>query len=296
MKTGRGSSLYEVLKNASRNPGEGAAPAEAAAAPPAEEAAAATTLQERLAAYKAAKLAAAQTPTPAPEPVAATVTLPASAAVAVEAPPAPVPKTIVLTPDPTPPPRAPEPPVIREKAPAPVPAPVAVETTKLAGPGERVLKLTYNTAAFAVLVVVGVVFIAYALGLRTGRASSATETVAARPVAAPPAPVAAPPSPPAPKREFTLRLAEWKYGTSQERLKANAAADELKQALEKAGHRPVEKAVVKRGEELKLALYLGAFTDLQSESTRNKLATIRAFKVKTATPFSQAAFEEAPSK
>jgi hypothetical protein len=296
MKTGRGSSLYEVLKNASRQPGEGAAPAETAAAPPAEEAApAAATLQERLAAYKAAKLAAAQAPAAVPEPVAATVTLPASAAVAVEAPPAPAPKTLVLTPDPTPPPRAQEPPVVREKAPAPVPA----ETTKLAGPGERVLKVTYNTAVFAVLVVVGVVFIAYALGLRTGRASVETESAVARPVAAP-APVAAPSlppaSPPAPKREFTLRLAEWKYGTSQERLKANAAADELKQALERAGHRPVEKAVVKRGEELKLALYLGAFTELQSEATRNKLATIRAFKVKTTTPFSQAAFEEAPSK
>ena len=112
--------------------------------------------------------------------------------------------------------------------------------------------------------------------------------------AAPVPPPVPAPVPATPKREFTLRLTEWKYGSSQERLKAKAAADDLKKALDRAGHKGSEKAVVKRGEELRLALYLGQFTDLNSEATRAKLATIKAFKVQNATPFSLAVFEEAP--
>jgi hypothetical protein len=39
------------------------------------------------------------------------------------------------------------------------------------GPGERVVKLTYNTVLFGGMVAVGLMFIAYAVGLHVGKGS-----------------------------------------------------------------------------------------------------------------------------
>src|ERR1043165_268701 len=101
----KGNSLYEVLKTASRSPGsEGGAPGPEAAAASSSECGQAS-LQERLAAYKAAKLAAASQPSP--EPTAAAEPAPArmsSATLVLEPDPTPIPAPIVtVAPRPVPP-------------------------------------------------------------------------------------------------------------------------------------------------------------------------------------------------
>lgn len=298
----KGGSLYEVLKSASRPSGaeEGAPTSpENTAAPTAEGAQA--TLQERLAAYKAAKLAAATQATPA---------APAPVPAAAPEPEKPASATLVLEPDPTPLPvasvtrLAPPPPAPAPMISMPEPTPEVEAPSK--GPGERVVKLTYNTALFAGMVAVGLLFIAYAVGLHVGKANAAAELqasveVAARPVVKPVLPIAPaplPPTPPAPKKEYQIRLGEWKFVTAQDRLKALAIADDpdLKKALERAGYRSFEKAGIQRGSEQRLALYVGRYTDLNSDAAKSALTAMKTFKWKSQTPFAQAVFEEAPAR
>jgi len=290
MKT-KGGSLYEVLKSASRPSGaeEGAPtspepPAGATAEGPQP------TLQERLAAYKAAKLAAVTQPgpvasAPAPEPVRAT-----SATLILEPDPTPIPASTVTRIAPA------------SVAPAPEPDPAVEPSPK--GPGERVVKLTYNSVLFGGMVAVGLLFVAYAVGLHVGKGNAVAEFQAASEVARPaPRPIAPilpapPPPPPAPKKEYSIRLGEWKFVTAQDRLKALALADDpdLKKALERSGHRSFEKAFIKRGTEDRMALYVGRFTDLNSDAAKSALTAMKTFKWKTQTPFAQAAFEEAQPK
>ncbi|HXX94579.1 MAG TPA: hypothetical protein VEN81_13170, partial [Planctomycetota bacterium] len=144
MKSKGTASLYEVLKSASR-PGHEPPSGPAVVEAPAPSSEGQPSLKERLAAYKAQKLAEAQTQT-APAP--------ASTAVAE---PTPVPLTL-----PEPAPAAA--PIVRVLT----PVPSEPEPRSVAGPGERVLRLTYNTVAFALLVVVGLLFVAYAVGVKVG--------------------------------------------------------------------------------------------------------------------------------
>jgi len=289
----KGGSLYEVLKSASRPSGQDPG------APPAPDTTPvadgnATTLQERLAAYKAAKLAAVSQPSEE-APAAAVTTTKVSAT------------TLVLEPDPTP---IPAPTVVRSAppvsvAPAPAPAPTRTETVSAPapsdGPGERVVKLTYNTVLFGGMVAVGLMFIAYAVGLHVGKGSVASEVVEPpRPAAQIPAPIPAPrppaaPMPALPKKEYSIRLCEMKISTSQERLKALAFAEDadLKRALERAGRKGYEKQTISRGGEPRMALYVDKFTDINSDAAKSALTAMKTFRWKNATPFAQAAFEEA---
>lgn len=257
MKNKGSASLYEVLKSASRPSDGGAAASEATPPPSTSDAGAQPTLQERLAAYKEAKLAAA---TAAP-PVPAVVTAAA------------------------------------EETPLPA-GPVAPSK----GPGERVFRMTYNTAVFAGLVVLGLVFVAYAIGVQSGR-KRALEAAAVEAPAPPPTPEPpvqkpdtrrpTPPPPPAPK-EYTFRLSEWKYGTAQERLKADAAADEYKRALDRANFKGSKKEVIQRGGEPRLALYIDTFADPSAQPVKARLSAIQKVKVGTQTPFAQAVAEASP--
>jgi len=286
----KGGSLYEVLKSASRPGG-----AEDASAPSPETPAAASadgspaTLQERLAAYKAARLAAATQPTPSAD----------------AAPVKPATATVVLEPDPTPVPAptrvvaaAPAPSAAVDPDPTPLPAPSK-------GPGERVVKLTYNTALFSGMIAVGLLFIAYAVGLHVGKTHATAELQAtdmSRPIVKPAAPIVPPPlivaPPPAPPKQYSIRLGEWKFVTSQDRVKALALADDpdLKKALERAGHRSFRKDLIKRGTEDRLALYVDTFSDINSDAAKSALTAMKTFKFKTQTPFAQAAFEEEPTR
>jgi len=298
----KGGSLYEVLKSASRPNGadEGAPTSPEPPAAPASEGVQ-PTLQERLAAYKAAKLAAVTTTTPSPAPVAAA--------------PAPEPAkpssaTLILEPDPTPIPAptvtrlAPPPPPV-SIAPQPEPTPVVEAPAK--GPGERVVKVTYNTVLFGGMVAVGLLFIAYAVGLHVGKGNAAAEFQAAADARLAPKPVVTqilpvtpppPPPPPAPRKEYTIRLCEMKLGTAQDRLKAMALAKDtdLQKALERAGHRGFEGTPIRRGAEDRLALYVDRFADVNSDAAKAALTAMKNFKWKNQTPFSGAVFEEAQPK
>src|SRR5207249_4684125 len=52
-----------------------------------------------------------------------------------------------------------------------------------ANPGERILRVTYNLAAFGSLILLGVVFLTYSIGVRVGR--SRAELAAATPAVTP---------------------------------------------------------------------------------------------------------------
>lgn len=268
MKSKGSASLYEVLKSASRpSDGAGAAASEATPPPVSAEAGGQPTLQERLAAYKAAKLAEATQPSPL------------------------VPVVTAM---------APETPLPASAAVPPEQKPAAVGPK---GPGERVLRMTYNTAVFAGLVVLGLAFVAYAIGVQTGRkraleAAASEAPAPAKPfVNRDPAPLPPrpqpPPPPPAPK-EYTIRLAEWKYGTAQERLKADAAADDCKRALDRANFKGSKKELIRRGDEPRLALYVDAFADPAAPAVKSRFAAIQKLKVGTQYPFALAQVEESP--
>jgi len=259
MKSKGSASLYEVLKSASRpSDPPGAAASEATPPPAAAEPGASPTLQERLAAYKAAKLSAVAPPQPAPA---------------------------------APPSEEPPPPACASRDES---GPVAGPK----GPGERAFRLTYNTAVFAGLVGLGLLFISYAIGVQSGRKRAAeavpSEAAAATPRAADPVPAPPPPAPPAPAVEFTIRAAEWRYGTAQERLKANTAADDLRKALDRANLKGAKKVVIQRAGEPRLALYLDSFVDPSAAAVKSRLASIQKLKVGTQFPFAQAQVEEAP--
>lgn len=269
MKSKGSSSLYEVLKSASRANAEAASGAVAAPETPAAANDAQKSLQERLAEYKARKLADAQGGAP----------------------------TAVAVAEPTPSPVA-----VREATPRPTQVLTPISTYSepeakppAAGPGERVFKLTYNTAAFAALVVIGLVFVAYAIGVKSGR-SRAAETGPEAPATAKPAPLPAldvrPPA--GPPKVYAIHLAEWTTRTAQEKLKAVDLADRYKTALDRAGFKGVESVKIVRGGEERLALYIDRIKDVQAESARARLAAIQKVKVQTQAPFAQAAFEEVP--
>jgi len=279
----KGGSLYEVLKSASRPSGQDpGAPAVPDTTPVVDGNQG--TLQDRLAAYKAAKLAAATQPS-VEAPAAAVTTTKVSAT------------TLVLDPDPTPLP-APSP-VRAEPSVAIAPTRVEAEPAAApsAGPGERVFLLTYNTALFGGMVVVGLLFIAYAVGLHVGKGSVASGIVPVAPVAAPlpPSRPAPPPVlPPAVTKEYTIRLCELRYSTSQERLKSMAFAEDadLKRALARAGRKGYERAGISRDGEPRMALYVERFTDINSDAARSALTAMKTFRWKGGTPFSGAVFEE----
>jgi hypothetical protein len=292
MKSKGSASLYEVLKSASR-PGSDPAPAPSSAPESSGPPDGQPTLQERLAAYKAAKLAAAQAPLPA-----------ASSSATAIADPTPIP---VAVPDPTPTAKpAPAPTQIL----TPLPAPSAAEPQpdadprRTSGPGERVLRLTYNTAAFAALIVVGLLFVAYALGVRIGRTRAAemADAAADRAPAAPGFRAEAagtpdgsrPPAPPPPSRVFTIHLIEWPTRKSEERLKAADLADQYKKALEKQGIRGVETFKITRSGEERLAMYVDRFKDTGAEPARARLSQLQKIKIANQMPFAQAGFEEVP--
>jgi hypothetical protein len=282
-------SLYEVLKSATRGAGDPAAASPAPAPAAAAEGAAPQTLQDRLAAYKAQKLAAA---TSLSEPVA-------------EAPraPAPVEATSTAVAEATPPPQPKPAPVqmptlVMPPPPAPASTRLVVEPPAVDGPGEKVVRLTYNTLAFAGLVAVGLLFVAYAVGAQSGRRRAALEDPAPSPrpaVAAMPVPPPPPPPPPPPAQKIhTVWLAEWKYGVASERMKADDAVRQLKAALDKAGLKGAQSMKVQRGSEPRLALHIDEIKDLSSPEARARLETLKKFRFGTTTPFAQAAFVELP--
>ena len=160
----------------------------------------------------------------------------------------------------------------RPATPTPRPAPSLPATRD--GLGERRVALTYNTAAFIALVAVGVVFLAYAIGVRVGRSAAAAAAVPAASARPAPGPLD-PAGPPEPPPVYTIRLMEWPARNRQESANAMANASRLKNALDSRQLPGSEAKLI--GE--KYVLNLGRFTDLNARDTKEKLATIREFRL-----------------
>jgi len=198
---------------------------------------------------------------------------------------------------------------------APPPSPVlsapepAVSAVPEKGPGERVVRLTYNTALFGGMVAVGLLFVSYAVGLHMGKTQAAAAADGStaepvRPIVKAPAPVVpapvvpAPVVPPPPAKQFQIRLGEWRFVTTQEKVKALALADDpdLKKALERAGHKSFSKDYIRSGADVKMALYLNRYTDINSEAAKSALTAMKTFRFRGQTPFAGAVFEEVPAR
>jgi hypothetical protein len=205
------------------------------------------------------------------------------AATAVAAPPPPPPPAPVLEePDPVlelpPPPPLPverpvERPVVRETPPpAPAPEPLYAQPAP-AGPGERSLKLTYNTVLFGGLVAIGALFLAFTLGVRTGRRQLDT-------VPAPPdLPAASLQAPDGPAPIFTIRLVEYRARTSQEYTKALDAAIRYKNELERLGLRHAVVETLGEIPNRRVVLRYGEYTDAAGAAARENLNKLKALKL-----------------
>lgn len=210
----------------------------------------------------------------------ATLELPPSPPVKAEAP-APV------EPLPPPPPRvdvAPLRPLVRA---LPPPKPVVT------GPGERSVTITYNTAGFLILIVIGMLFVAYSLGVRNGRAAAATQVsetergpalLEERPGGGAPAPAPAP----QPAALFSIFLMEWKGATNREMAEGESLALKMKELLASRGHR---EAWVRFDEPRKMwMLYYGRYTREQESAARDDCEKLRAFKLRRGDGTSYAPF------
>lgn len=179
--------------------------------------------------------------------------------ITVERPPAP---RIIDTPPPRPVQPAPPPPVVeRYETPAPP------------GPGERSLRVTYNTLLFAGLVAVGVVFLAFTLGIRTGR--SHAEALPA----APELEAAAPQEPAVPARKFTIRLVEYRARTSQEYTKALDAAIRYKNELERLGLREGVVETLGLTPDRRVVLRYGEYEDAAAPPAKETLQKLKNLKL-----------------
>jgi hypothetical protein len=196
-------------------------------------------------------------------------------------PPPPPPPPVVVEPDPviempSPPPITVERPVVRE-APPPPPAPPAPEPLYArpadAGPGERSLRFTYNTLLFGGLVVLGAVFLAFTLGVRTGRGQAEALP------AAPDLPAAALEAPAGPAPTFTIRLVEYRARTHQEFTKAQATAIGYKMELERRGLRDGFVETLGQSPDRRVVLRYGEYTDAASGPARETLQKLKSLKL-----------------
>jgi len=145
-----------------------------------------------------------------------------------------------------------------------------------AAPGERVIRLTYNTVIFVGLVALGVVFLAYAVGLRVGRNRRAPELTGPAEREAPsPAPEVASN---VLSKVWTLKLMEWEGGSSQARVAAEMNADRRIKSLAQAGLARAYWKKVVRNEKTYIVLFYGTYDDRRSEEARAEIARIQKTK------------------
>lgn len=214
--------------------------------------------------YEILRSAAAPKESPAPPAEA-----PAASAVAVAPPPPPVvvpaPEPVIEAPPPPPPP-APR----YVPPPAAVPAPVDMNSS---GPGERSLRVTYNTALFGGLVVLGALFLAFTLGVRTGRAP------AEQPPATPGLDLATPQAPALPPPKFTIRLVEYRARKQEEHTKALDAVYRFKNELDRLGLREGVIETLGQGADRRVVLRYGEYTDASSATARETLQKLKTLKL-----------------
>ncbi|MBI2932943.1 MAG: hypothetical protein HYY16_14965 [Planctomycetes bacterium] len=170
------------------------------------------------------------------------------------------------------------PPVVPRHAPSlpsrPAPTQPCTDFNKAPGLGERTLRLSYNTAGFMALVTLGIVFLAYAIGVRTGRSAAAAAPPTLPP--APARPVADTRAPAAPPPVYTIRLMEWATRTNQESANAQSNASKLKSELDR---RRLSETQIKKVND-RLVLQYGRFSEPSSPQALQALKTLREFRLR----------------
>jgi hypothetical protein len=159
---------------------------------------------------------------------------------------------------------------------APTPAPATIDRTSpptTSGPGERALRVTYNTLLFGGLVALGVVFLAFTLGVRTGRSKAEAA------LAAPEVETAAPSAPAGPAPTFTILLVEYRARTSQEYTKALDAAIRYKNELERLGLREGVVETIGVTPDRRVVLRYGEFADAAAAPARETLKKLQGLKL-----------------
>lgn len=173
--------------------------------------------------------------------------------------------------------------------PVPPPAPAVSTPPPSGGFGERTLTVSFNTAIFAGIVALGVVFLAYAIGVRSGKAKAAAELTAA------PADPAADPNAGAtetkPGKIWTIQLLSWDATSSRDNGQAEPIAVGMSKSLEQAGFKPAWYDWVKKDDKRYLVLYYGRFGARTGEA-QAKLAEVQKFKYKNQAHFARAGFVE----
>jgi hypothetical protein len=195
--------------------------------------------------------------------------------------------TAVATP-PQPTPAVPPAPVVRHPEIRVRPAEPITPSTDMEGPGERTITVSYNTIAFLALVFLGVIFISYSLGVRSGRSETVVAPVvkdgdqhlakAPRPIIERKAPVTAERTTPAPAPAeplWAIHLMEWSAKNDKERVSNQVNAQRLKDALDKRGLTNARYALETRGGNDYIVLYYGIYTREQESVAKEDLKKLR---------------------
>jgi hypothetical protein len=133
--------------------------------------------------------------------------------------------------------------------------------------------VTYNTLLFGGLVVLGAIFLAFTLGVRTGR------TPAEQPRPATGLDTATPQAPALPAPKFTIRLVEFRARKQEEYTKALDAVYRYKNELERLGLRDAVIETLGQTPDRRVVLRYGEYTDAASAPARETLQKLRTLKL-----------------
>ncbi len=171
---------------------------------------------------------------------------------------------------------------------------------EIRGAGRKIIQITYNTAIFLVLTGVGLLFIAYAIGVRSGRARAiaeipmrppAQESVFVERETPPPIPASANILAPEPEKMWTIKLLEWTGQTARDRVKAQQNAERIKKSLTQNGFRASYYQLVTRNGKKFVVLRYGRFAERSGSEARKMLERLRAFKYRGIAHFARAGLE-----
>ena len=224
--------------------------------------------------------------------------IPPSRLVTKASPPAPVePSPPVATETPSPAPGEPAQQEIIRRVTPPTPTPVQTPEES-SDPGQRTVLLTVNTAVFLALIFMGLLFLAYSLGVRRGRSMvgpqmgvvSTPSNPSILPTTAPPAPVEA-----TPQRVRSIYLMSWKAGNNRERLHGEVNAQKFKDALSRRG---MKNAWFKFNEAAAplIELYYGRYTDDERDTQRDIVKRLQKVRIRKANGSSYAPFSKCASR
>ena len=208
-------------------------------------------------------------------------------------PPAPVepPPPVATETTPPPPVEPPQQEIIRRVIP---PTPTPVQTPEESSdPGQRTISLTVNTAVFLALIFLGLLFLAYSLGVRRGRSMAGPRMgVALNPSILP---TTDPPSPEAmPQRVRSIYLMSWKAGNNRERLHGEVNAQKYKDALSRRGMKNSWFEFNEAAAPPLIDLYYGRYTDDDRDTQREIVQRLQKVRIRKAdgtryAPFSRCA-------